>query len=105
MTDGTAQFARWDHRAGPVLGVSGEVDVATAGEFRQALRRLIDDARAPAFVDLAAVEFIDSSGIKALVLANEQAKRARVTLTLRAPSVACRRVFDALGLNDYFTMN
>jgi anti-anti-sigma factor len=47
-----------------VLAVSGELDLATAGEFAAAVREQL--ARGSLTLDLRALSFMDSSGIRAL---------------------------------------
>ena len=56
-------------------------------------------------VDLAGSEFIDSSGMAALVLAREQARRASGDLLLAAPQDRALRVFAAIRLAEVFCVN
>jgi anti-sigma B factor antagonist len=67
-----------------VVALRGELDVADAASVAAALVAVA--ARAPEIiVDLAGLEFIDSSGVAALVLARVQARRADGDLLLAAP--------------------
>jgi anti-sigma B factor antagonist len=48
-----------------VLSVSGEIDIATVGEFASAAREQL--AGGPLLIDLHGVSFMDSSGLRALI--------------------------------------
>ncbi len=50
-----------------VLGLRGEVDVYTAPKLKSSLIDLVDDGTYDIVVDLSEVDFIDSSGLSALV--------------------------------------
>ena len=51
-------------------------------------------------LDMAQVTFIDSSGLKVIVIAN-RARDASDRITLRAPSRAVRRVVDIAGMAEW----
>ena len=80
------------HGGVAIVAVAGEVDLATVSELRSALNRVIAPPRQEVVVDLAAVEFIDASGIGALVGA--AAARAGVRFRLKAPSPPVERVLE-----------
>lgn len=83
-----------------VLVVSGEVDLAAAPGLREA----IDQALAPAtplILDLAAVEFIDSAGSRALALADQSALALGARLLL-VPSETVSHVLRIAGLDALF---
>src|SRR3954471_24566878 len=65
---------------GPVLCVSGEIDLVVRDELRDALRRLVLDAHSPAYVDLSDVTFFDSTGVHALIDARAMAETRGVEL-------------------------
>ena len=56
--------------------VSGEVDAATAGQVETALDEVID-RRVGVSIDLGNVGFIDSSGLRALIVARQRARGPR----------------------------
>jgi len=63
---------------------AGEIDIATAGGFRDGLYEAVDGSRwARVVVDCSAVEFMDSSAFHALVAATEYAARRGRTLVIR----------------------
>jgi anti-sigma B factor antagonist len=73
------------------LAARGELDVATAEQFLQALAAHDGDVL---LVDLAGLSFIDSSGLRALV----QARRDHRRLQYVNPSPNVRRLFQLTGL-------
>lgn len=87
-----------------VVAVSGELDVASAPALRQELYRVIDQQPSKVVVDLAEMEFIDSTGLGVLVGALKRVKEQGGTLELRALSPSARRVFDITGLSKAFTI-
>jgi anti-sigma B factor antagonist len=80
-----------------VLLVSGEVDLFTAEQLGQALESAVQPA-APLIVDLSRVGFLDSAGVRALMVAEGKAAACGSRLLL-VPSEAVSRVFEIAGLN------
>jgi anti-anti-sigma factor len=78
--------------------ISGEIDIATSRAMRDALATGPGPAHLE--VDLSAVTFMDASGIGVLLAARQQAVDGGGSLTLRAPSVAVRRLTGVLGLDE-----
>ena len=99
---GAAGFERGNRAGEPILVVRGEIDLATAGDLRDELRKLIADADSPALVDLSGVTFIDSSGVDVLAGARRNADDAGVELILVEPSSQVRMVLELTGLWDHF---
>jgi len=83
------------------LVVEGEIDIAGAEGFREALRHAIDFGGGDVIVDLAAVTYIDSAGCHCLVSAREHAVERHVCLRVAPMSLRAERVFAVTGLTDY----
>jgi anti-anti-sigma factor len=83
----------------PVLEVHGEIDVASAPLLIQAINDVIDRGVPRLLVDLAAVSFIDSSGMSALVRADLKAKALGTRLHIRNATGNARRSIELCGLN------
>ncbi len=81
------------------LSIAGEVDLATSPEFRRALFDALDAGASELTLDMAHVEFIDATGIGALVSAANRARRTGGRIILRSPSPAVRRVLGAVDLD------
>lgn len=68
------------------LAVDGELDLATAPQFRTAVGALMGTGCRHLIVDLAATTFVDSSGLGALVWAAHRMKGAGGDLVAQNPS-------------------
>jgi anti-sigma B factor antagonist len=89
---------------GKAVRCEGKLEVADAASVAAALAAVA--ARAPEIiVDLAGLEFIDSSGMAALVLARVQARRAGGDLLLAAPHDQVLRVLAVIRLADVFCVH
>ncbi|HEY3831226.1 MAG TPA: STAS domain-containing protein [Acidimicrobiia bacterium] len=86
-----------------IVELQGEVDVAATAELRDLLRDALAQAT-DVVVDLAAVGFIDSSGIGALIAANAYTEENGSTLALRGLSAPAKRVIQILGLEQTLTI-
>ena len=73
------------------MSVVGELDVATAPALREQLYRVIDAGPGRVVVDLAEMDFIDSTGLGVLVGALKRVKEMDGTLELRSLSPSRRR--------------
>jgi anti-sigma B factor antagonist len=85
---------------GVTLAISGEIDIANAEAFSAEVHALIEDASAQVTLDLEDCPFIDSTGIRALVvLAQEHQARGR-RLKLSGVTGEPRRALGLTGLLD-----
>ena len=85
-----------------VLVVRGEIDMDNAGAFGAAGLALAEGATGPRrlVVDLSAVRFMDSSGLRALVRIQRQAS---VVMVLREPTPIVGRLLE-VALPGVFTI-
>ena len=85
------------------LRLDGEVDAGTA--------RLVEDAMSPALdprctrlvVDLADVSFMDSSGLRVLVVARNALDDRGAEMVIAGDNDQLRRLFEISGLTSAFT--
>jgi len=84
-----------------VVTLRGEIDAFDAPTLRLDLRRLIEDEGASTLiVDLAAVTFLDSSALGALVGALRRLRECDGRLRIVQPrAVAAARIFELTGLD------
>jgi len=87
-----------------VVALRGELDVADAANVVAALAAVVARER-EIIVDLAGLEFIDSSGVAALVRVRKQARRAGGDLLLAAPSLQVLRLLALTRLMDVFSVH
>jgi anti-anti-sigma factor len=80
----------------------GRLDFDAAPGFQEALERVLGTAgKAPAalIIDAAALEYVSSAGLRAVLLAARAAQRAGVPFALCALQPAVREVFDLSGFS------
>ena len=82
-----------------LVSIAGELDVASSGHARDALRRAQGES-ACVRCDLSALSFLDMSGLHVLVDAATDARRAGGDLAIAACSPAVRRLLALLELDD-----
>jgi anti-anti-sigma factor len=96
-------FRVWTEPEGDTLVVAaaGELDVASAGEFEHELRRAIGSDAAGVTVNLGAVEFIDSTGLRVLVEAAVLSSQSDTQFGIvRQFPPAVERTLEVSGLAD-----
>ena len=85
-----------------VLVVRGDIDLASASDFETCLRTALDGSPSSITIDLAALTFIDSSGLRALVSVSKEAQSRGATIGLRNVPRHAQRVLDITGLSEWF---
>jgi anti-sigma B factor antagonist len=92
-------------RDGQVVAVlRGELDVAAAAQVAASLAMVAAGGR-NVIVDLEGLEFIDSSGLAALVNARQHARRAGSDLLMAAPQQQVLRMLAITRLIDVFAVH
>ena len=90
----------------PQLVLSGEIDIASAAELREAGIRAVGGLAegVQLQVDLAKVTFVDSAGLGALIAIRNAAAsfQHEIILTNIPPSIM--RLFELTGLSSSFTL-
>lgn len=87
-----------------VVALCGELDIVDAAAVASALGTIV--AREPGIiVDLAGLEFIDSSGVAVLAYGRKRARRAGGDLLLAAPRRQVVQVLTLTRLVDVFTVH
>ena len=88
----------------PGVALRGEVDLAIAEEVQAELEEAILASEGAFVIDLSAVEFLDSSGIRALLRARGVLGRADRSLILVCPPGPVRRMLSLVGIDDLFVL-
>lgn len=88
-----------------VTSLHGELDIATAPVLEAELAKLIAAAERPRLaLDLAGLDFCDSSGLSVFVATLGKVQRADGELVLVAPSRFLTGVLERTGLTKLFTV-
>ena len=82
-----------------VLVLRGEIDIATAPQFRQAMVEAADRVGAVVVVDLDQVEFIDSTGLGVLVGGLKRARTSGGDLVLVCTQPRILRLLEVTRLD------
>ncbi|MFD5142437.1 STAS domain-containing protein [Streptomyces sp. NPDC058401] len=90
---------------GPVLEIAGPLDYAHAAELRALLTTLTLRVGQRLVVDLAGMDFCDSSGITALLAARNQAHAAGADIALAAVPDNTLRILHIAGLDQVFPLH
>ena len=83
-----------------VVAVGGEIDIATSPELSRRLEGLDGAGSFQVVVDLSGLTFLDSSGIRSLVVSSREIEGRGGTMILAAPQPHIQRVFSTVHLSD-----
>lgn len=92
-----------DDRGG-VISVQGDVDLYTSPELRKAITRLAKRKINPMVVDLAEVEYMDSSGVATLVEGMQLTGKYDGNFRIACLSQGVREVFELARLDRVFNI-
>lgn len=83
-----------------VVALVGELDIASAPRFEEGMAEIERDTPGTLVLDLRKVDFIDSTGLRAVIAADERARAAgRRFVVVRGPA-AVERVFSVTQLDQ-----
>jgi anti-sigma B factor antagonist len=88
-----------------VLRIAGEVDVYTAPELRERVVQLLAGGARHVVADLREVDFLDSTGLGALVGSLKRLREQDGSLTLVATADRILTIFRLTGLGRVFTVS
>jgi anti-sigma B factor antagonist len=102
--DGNAAVTLERDPAGVRVRVVGELDISTAPGLERVLDELTIAQDERLLLDLDGVEFLDSTGLAALIRAQTSADLNGHRLTVRASSTQVQRLFELTGMFDRLTV-
>jgi anti-anti-sigma factor len=82
------------------LALSGELDISTAPTLEDALERVEGEAPALLVIDLRALEFMDSTGLRTLVGADQRAREQGRRLAIVRGPEPVDRIFNVTRLDE-----
>lgn len=84
-----------------VIALAGELDVSASGLLDQEIDRVAADHEPAALVlDLSGLEFMDSTGLRLVVLADARSREQGRRLALVRGSEDVQRVFEITGMDQ-----
>jgi anti-anti-sigma factor len=87
-----------------MVSAQGEIDLSTAAQFEAAIRAAENHNEREVIVDLCDVDFIDSSGLRVLILSSERLRERDKELHVACVPGAVRRVFETAAVNERFAI-
>lgn len=85
-----------------VIEVSGSVDAGTAERFEQALLSLASGDQPQVVVDMAAISYMSSAGLRILLAAQRSARQKGGEVLLAAMQTNVQEVFSMVGFDALF---
>ena len=82
------------------LTLTGEFDLAGVQQFQEVIAKVEADHPKTLVIDMSSLAFMDSSGLRALVMADERAQAAKRRLAIIPGPPQVRRVFEITQLEQ-----
>lgn len=94
-----------ENKAGNVteLVVCGRLDTSTAPELEKKVNAVPQGVK-QLLLDLGAVEYISSAGLRVVLLAHKRLLGFGGKLVIKNPSLFCRQVLSATGMDSVLTI-
>jgi anti-anti-sigma factor len=86
--------------SGPVIVLSGESDLMSAGQLSELLSAQLSTGAQNLMVDVSELSFADSASVRALVLAARTLRERGGKLVLIRPQRTVARVLDLMGVTE-----
>ena len=93
-------FQQYQHNQATVLRPEGKLNMIAAPQLRQHIADTVGNGQARLVIDLSATEFIDSSGLGALVAGLKAARQAGGDLRIACPGEQALLVLDLTSMTS-----
>jgi anti-sigma B factor antagonist len=90
------------HDGVPVLDVTGEIDIYTTPQFKEAVSAAIDEGKSSIVINMLHVTYMDSSGFGTLLSATKRLRPVEGALYLSGCNPAITRMLQITRLNTIF---
>jgi len=100
---GELKIASQRDQDGVLLTLQGELDLASAPRLEEELKQAEQAGAGVVRIDLSGLTFMDSTGMRTLLLAQRRSQELEHRLTLRRGPHQVQRVFELTGSIDTFT--
>ena len=95
-----------EHREGyAILSPQGEIDFATGPQLKDAITEALVGGDVNLIIDLLAVDFIESTGLGALIGGRRRAYALKGSLSLVCTEQQMLKIFRITGLDKVFTIH
>jgi anti-anti-sigma factor len=84
--------------------LTGELDISTFDNAHQQIEEAEQETPDLLIIDLTELQFVDSTGVRLILAADQRARQVGRRLALRLGRGPALRVFAALGLTDRFDL-
>ncbi len=91
-----------NHDQVTLVEVNGRINSMNASDLATALSEQIDQGKVNLVLDLEAVDFMSSAGLRELVTALKKVKRSNGDMRLSNPAPRVREVLEMAGLDTIF---
>jgi len=98
-------LATTDENGIAVIAAHGEIDVSTAPQLRQAIVEVASAGPGPLVIDLADVDFLDSTGLGVLVSGLKRFRTMGSDVILVVAANRILKVFEITGLTQVFRLH
>ena len=94
-----------DEGAGEVrIVIGGELDLDSAPRLQRTAEKLLKDEPRRLVLDLSALRFIDSSGLRVMILLHERSLREGWQLQVARPPAPVLRIFQISGMDEHLNL-
>ena len=90
--------------ANAILAIEGRIDTNTSPQLQDALLKAFQTAKTVT-VDFAAVPYISSAGLRALLIGQKTAASKGLTMELKNVSPAVVSILESVGFSKILTIN
>jgi anti-sigma B factor antagonist len=87
-----------------VVGLTGELDLASAPHLRDCLATLAEEGVTQIVLDLTDLDFVDSTGLSVLVMDFQRTRAEGGWTRIRNPTPSVTRVLEITGLASVFSI-
>jgi anti-sigma B factor antagonist len=94
----TLTLHRQAHGDSHTLSLVGELDLATAPELQAAIEGLCNDGAAEIVLDLHELSFIDSTGLRLILISGQMCERQGCEFSLTRAQPPAQRLFELTGI-------
>lgn len=99
QSDGTPFSIQTDETDGAlVIRLTGEIDVASAPAVRETILKSLNTWTGPLVIDMAGVDFIDSTGLSALLAGYQRARQLERPYSVAALRAQATKLFEITAL-------